>query len=277
MSNPTITALNSFSVLRFSGAKAQEFLQGQVTCDMRSLSEHGHYSPAACCDHRGRMFANFWVVNWQNDFLFILPKSLSDIVKNHLQKFAVFSKVGITIENDFFIAEQHQTTTDPFLLAAMEARAPASRAGSHTTANAIYISLPNKDRHLILAKNNPFSNITINQDETTWRKNNITDQLAILCDKTSLLFTPQMINLEKQGGVSFTKGCYVGQEIVARTQHLGILKRHLHRLTVKNNGDLLPGDLLKNKNGDNIGVIVESIALDHHTFDILAVIEDRYQ
>ena len=273
MSIPTLTALNSFSVLRFSGAKTQDFLQGQLTCDMRPLSEHGNYSFAACCDHRGRMFANFWVVNWQNDFLFILPKSLSDIVKNHLQKYAVFSKVKIVIENDFFIAELHQTATDPLSLAAMETRAPAS----HTTSNVIYISLPNKNRYLILADNNPFSDITLNHDETVWQKNNIADELAILCDKTSLLFTPQMINLEKLGGVSFTKGCYVGQEIVARTQHLGILKRHLHQLTINNNDALFPGNPLKNTNDENIGVIVESIALDQHTFAVLAVIEDRYQ
>lgn len=257
MSNPTITALNSFSVLRFSGVKTQEFLQGQLTCDMRVLSKHGHYSLAACCDHRGRMFANFWVVNWQNDFLFILPNSLSDIVKNHLQKFAVFSKVKITTEAHFFIAELNN-----FLL---------------EKNNGVYISLPSKNRYLILAEKNPFSEIIIHSDETVWKKNNITDQLAILCDKTSLLFTPQMINLEKLGGVSFTKGCYVGQEIVARTQHLGILKRHLHRLTIKNNIDLLPGDSLKNENGDNIGVIVEAISPDNHTTDVLAVIEDRYK
>lgn len=277
MVTKTITALTRFSVLRFSGEKTQEFLQGQLTCDIPSLSEHGQHSLAACCDHRGRMFANFWVVNWHSDFLFILPKNLSDIVKNHLQKYAVFSKVSISAEDTFFIAELHQTATTPLSLVAIEARAPASRAATNNKSNVIYILLPNINRYLILAESNPFPNIRINHDETIWKKNNIADQLAILCDKTSLLFTPQMINLEKLGGVSFTKGCYVGQEIVARTQHLGTLKRHLHQLTVKNNGDLFPGDDLKNQKGDVIGVIVESVSLDDHMFDVLAVIEDRYQ
>lgn len=273
MLTKTITALNSFSVLRFSGAKTQDFLQGQLTCDMRLLSEHGSYSHAACCDHRGRMFANFWVVNWQQDFLFILPKSLCEILKNHLQKYAVFSKVKITIENDFFIAElQMFSRTLPHRLLTVPEK------------QLICILLPSENRYLIFAENScallhtflKEPEITIHSDETLWQQNNIADQLAILCDKTSLLFTPQMINLEKLGALSFTKGCYVGQEIVARTQHLGILKRHLHRLTVKNRAHLFPGDPLKNENGDNIGVVVESISLDHETYDVLAVIEDRY-
>lgn len=254
MSNFAITALTSLTTLRFSGAKAQDFLQGQLTCDMRLLTEHGKYLFAACCDHRGRMIANFWVVRYHDDYLFILPTSVSDILKKHLTKFAVFSKVIITKDNHFFIAEcVHEKNKIP---------------------DAIFISLPSNQRCLILSEKNPYP--IIHHDETSWRKNNITDQLAILCDKISLLFTPQMIGLEKLGGVSFTKGCYVGQEIVARTQHLGILKRHLHRLTLKNNSLLFSGDPLKNNNGEAIGVVVDAVSLDDHTIDVLAVIEDRY-
>ena len=86
-----LTVLSSLTALKFAGSKTQEFLQGQLTCDMRALSQHGAHSLAACCDHRGRMLANFWVVNWYNDFLLILPKSLSETLKNHLQKYAGFS------------------------------------------------------------------------------------------------------------------------------------------------------------------------------------------
>src|SRR3990167_11458294 len=100
---PNLTILNSFSALKFTGAKTQEFLQGQLTCDMRELSAHGSHSLAAVCDHRGRMLANFWVINWHNDFLLILPRSLSDTVKNHLQKYAQFSKVIISNADHFFI------------------------------------------------------------------------------------------------------------------------------------------------------------------------------
>lgn len=257
-SDVTTTAVNvltQLTVVRLTGEKTQSFLQGQLTCDMQLLSQHGQAAFAACCDHRGRMMANFWVVKWFDDFLLIVPESITDFFKKHLQKYAVFSKVALTIENHFFIAE--------------------GRDADKENHSVVCISLSN-DRTLILAEKNPFPDVNLSQDEIIWRKNNIADELAILCDKTSLLFTPQMIGLEKRGGVSFTKGCYVGQEIIARTQHLGTLKRHLHRFTVTHHDNLSPGDALKNKNNETMGVVIDALSLNDHVFDVLAVIEDRY-
>lgn len=250
-----LTKLNSFTVLKFSGEKTQTFLQGQLTCDMRELSLHGAHSFAAVCDHKGRMLANFWVINWHNDFLLILPKALSEIVKNHLQKYAVFSKVIISQSENFFIAEVNHEITDKN--------------------SAIFIQLPSTHRYLIVAEENPFPTLPINTDETDWKKNNIHDQLCILYPETSLLFTPHMIALEKLGGVSFTKGCYVGQEIVARTHYLGTSKRHLHRLKIPSNQLVKPGDDLKNNQNESIGVVVEAANFTKSEYEILAVIQDQ--
>lgn len=255
----SVIILNSFTTLKFSGEKAQVFLQGQLTCDMQKISQHGDYSFAAVCDHKGRMIANFWVVKWQNDFLFILPDNITDIVKNHLEKYAVFSKVNIARENKFYI---FALTLPRELL-------------KEQLSNAITIQLPNKNREIILVEKNNFLNTEINSDETIWKKNNIADELCILYPETSLLFTPQMINLEKLGGVSFTKGCYVGQEIIARTEHLGTLKRHLHSLKVQSDQMLNPGYPLKNSKNEVIGVVVEAVKFTENTYEILAVIQDQ--
>ncbi|MDP1573580.1 MAG: folate-binding protein [Coxiellaceae bacterium] len=212
----------SFSTLKFSGVKTQDFLQGQLTCDIHLLSEHGKYSLAACCDHRGRMIANFWVIQWHDDFLFILPETMCDITKTHLEKYAAFSKVIIT-------------KTD--------------------CKDAIY--------HVL------------NTAESTWHQKNIAKGLCILQPKTSLLFTPQMINLEKLGGVSFDKGCYVGQEIVARTEHLGTLKRHLQHFTIESTSPINAGDPFI-KDTIEIGIIADAIALEKNCYEVLAVIEDRF-
>ena len=219
---PMNSQLLDFSILRFSGEKTQTFLQGQLTCDMRLLSKHGQYSLAACCDHRGRMIANFWVLKWHDDFLFILPENMNDIVKNHLQKYAVFSKVMIT----------------PY---------ECKEAIAHV----------------------------LNGHHNNYHQKNIEHGLCLLQPKTSLLFTPQMINLDKFGGVSFDKGCYVGQEIVARTEHLGTLKRHLHHLQIESDSPLNPGDPLI-KNNNEIGTIADAIEIKKNHYEVLAVIEDRY-
>ena len=247
---PMNSQLLDFSILRFSGEKTQTFLQGQLTCDMRLLSDHGKYSLAACCDHRGRMIANFWVVKWQDDFLFILPKNMIDITKNHLQKYAMFSKVLISEDNSISIIE----TKEP----------------CETSLEKICIILPNGKRHIILT---PTADTHTESD--AFKKQNINDGLCILQPKTSLLFTPQMINLDKFGGVSFDKGCYVGQEIVARTEHLGTLKRHLHHLQIESDSPLNPGDPLI-KNNNEIGTIADAIEIKKNHYEVLAVIEDRY-
>jgi folate-binding protein YgfZ len=98
-------------------------------------------------------------------------------------------------------------------------------------------------------------------------------EMAFVFGETSLLFTPQMIAWEKQGGVSFEKGCYLGQEIVARTQHLGKLKRHLHRfechITLSS-----PGDKLLDNDDKAVGVICDAISVGHKVLG-LAVIQDK--
>ena len=221
---PLSEHLSTFTTLKFTGEKTQTFLQGQLTCDMLALSDHGANSLAAVCDHRGRMIANFWVLNWQNDFLFILSKSLSQTVSDHLKKYAIFSKVIITEDNNFLITESYD-----------ELSITISDTG---------VTVPNLQRR-------------------------IKEGICILCNKTSLLFTPQMINLEKLGGVSFSKGCYVGQEIVARTQHLGKLKKHLHRLQIHSDHPLNSGDEIEN------GVIVAVVKIAESNYDVLAVMQDQ--
>lgn len=93
----------------------------------------------------------------------------------------------------------------------------------------------------------------------------ITREIALILPATSEQFTPQMINLQKLGGVSFNKGCYLGQEIVARTEHLGKLKRHLRKLILDEEKN--PGDEIED------GVIV-NVAQDSDKWQALAVLRE---
>lgn len=255
-----ITQLRSFTTLQFSGAKTQEFLQGQLTCDMRDVSSHGAFSLAACCDHRGRMIANFWVINDHDTFLFLLPTSMCDIVKNHLAKYAPFSKVTMAQNDTYFIYSLF--LSEPTL-------------HKMDFEQVIRISLFSDERYLLISQKKLFSDSIVDTNEIEFKKNNIQENLCILYPETSLLFTPQMIGLEKLGGVSFEKGCYVGQEIVARTQHLGTLKRHLHQLKIQSDQSVNVGDTLKNSENVDCGVVTESVKITENSYQILAVIQDQ--
>jgi len=250
-------SLPHYSVIQVAGNNAQTFLQGQLTCDMRPLSQHGHYSLAACCDHRGRMIANFWVVKWRDDFLIILPESMSSILMKRLGQYAPLSRVQLKSGLDHLA-----------ILFCHDHKPP------ETHDHSVAITLPNQNRHLLIGNREQLPTQGVNEDDDHWRAQNIIDGLVMIYPETSLLFLPQMINLQNLGGISFEKGCYVGQEIIARTQHLGTLKRHLQRLTLLQNSSPKPGEILKNYAEKPMGIVVEAVKIQEGKIDALAVIQD---
>lgn len=111
--------------------------------------------------------------------------------------------------------------------------------------------------------------------ENTWRALNIDVGLAWIYPQTTASLIPQMINLQRWGGaLSFTKGCYIGQEIIARTHYLGKLKRHLYRADVICQTLPASGDELKNQNNQNVGIIIEAASKRNKEHELLAVILD---
>ena len=110
--------------------------------------------------------------------------------------------------------------------------------------------------------------------ENVWRTLNVEIGLVWIYPQTTAILIPQMINLQRWGALSFTKGCYTGQEIIARTHYRGKLKRHLYHANVSCQILLEPGDELKNQNGQNVGVIVEVALKENKEYTLLAVIQD---
>ncbi|WP_244896973.1 YgfZ/GcvT domain-containing protein [Candidatus Coxiella mudrowiae] len=110
--------------------------------------------------------------------------------------------------------------------------------------------------------------------ENAWRALNINVGLAWIYPKTTASLIPQMINLQRWGALSFTKGCYMGQEIIARTHYLGKLKRHLYRADVICQTLPASGDELKNQKNQNVGIIIEVASKGNKEYELLAVILD---
>lgn len=108
--------------------------------------------------------------------------------------------------------------------------------------------------------------------ENEWNEALIDASIALIEPKTSGIFTPQMLNWQKHGGVSFTKGCFLGQEVVARTEHLGQLKRHLQHITLNCAETHEPGDALHNSEQEAIGLICTKQSSNRMG---LAVLQDR--
>ncbi len=278
--------LNHLGCITISGPDANTFLQGQVTCDMNLVSA-SQASPGAVCDHKGRMLANFWIYLMPNEsmkYQLILSHSLVAPLLEHLQKYAAFSKATLEdASSDYSINCYTGPNVAEELARCVDYQNPIATDTLHSVFNGAqttFINIPGElKRYLavlrkkdIIEHQEHHNSTTINCTEEQWQSDNIEAGVVLLETKTSGLFTPQMINLQLLGGVSFKKGCYVGQEVVARTEYLGKLKRHLYRARVKNTAAV--GDDITDEKDQTLGVVT-SVAIDDGHTDLLCVLQDR--
>lgn len=268
--NYWINLNNYFSLIQIDGPDATKFLQGQLTTDMNGMDEE-HALLSACCDPKGRVQANFWIFKEASSYFLVLPSPMQEKTLTHLKKYAVFSKVRLDALDQ---AWQIVSLSKP--LSADE------KQNSDVISRIFAPSSGIKPRQMIIGLSqsiekfkNHLSPDYLEQTIHDWSNANIYDRIAFIYPNTSGLFIPQMIDLQLLDGVSFTKGCFIGQEIIARTQHLGILKRHLHRGEIETTQTLEPGAEIYNSQKQVVGVIAEIAQSTLNKYNVLAVIEDR--
>ena len=206
------------SYIKLSGPDSSKFLQGQVSCDMDSLSPSNSIGGAHCTP-KGRMVFLFTAHgDADGDIILDVHPSVMDSALASLKKYAVFFKTEITDVSDSYLSSQRQLSDLERL-----------RAGH-----------------------------------------------AEVVGETIDMFIPQMLNLDALGYLNFKKGCYTGQEIVARAHYRGAVKRRMHHLALTIDRVPTPGDEIKNSDGKNIGNIASAVRADDSKVEILAVINDKY-
>ncbi len=265
---PCFAAIHSFTAVHVNGVNAAKFLQGQLTGDILTLSPRSA-TLSACCDQKGRMIANFWVGRIEDDYFLFMPRSMSAQLIAHLQKYAVFSKVILNEQNDWAIfnycgQQLPNFKTDNFIHTQLAVL-------TQNTQLHWFIGKPELMIEVWKCLQNFATEICEEAIQYAW----ILAHLVFLQPTTMNLFLPQMLELEKLGGVSFNKGCYVGQEVVARTQHLGQLKRHLQKMHVDSTQAPLVGEALHDGQGQQVGHVA-AVSLDPKPgYLLLCVIQDH--
>lgn len=215
-----------FVILKITGDDASRFLQGQLTCNIDELADQSA-SIAAFCNAKGRVISTLLVIKTETDFLLILPSTLVETVRKKLQMYVLRSKVTIQVPTDLQIIG----------LASGLNKADSPTSEQHFTCEAdhglLFVRMPSKSpRYLCVGSVDTIESALPKDLQTAssneWQYLDISSGMPWFEITRSEQYIPQMLNIEKLGGISFTKGCYTGQEIVARTHYLGQAKRQLH-------------------------------------------------
>ena len=228
--------LPDLTVLRATGPDAVTFLQGQFTHDTRLLAD-GRTQLAACNTSHGRVIAIVRLRQTDDAIYLLLPSELAAKVLTHLRKFVLRAKVALVHAHDLQVGAIVTGSTDSgTALAKFEEGAmtmsPVPLSGSTEVVTFQYAP----GREIVAAPPaawRAISGLSLTRPSPRaageWLAADIRAGLPQVFATTSEQFVPQMLNLDVIDGISFTKGCYSGQEIVARTQNLGRIKRRTLR------------------------------------------------
>lgn len=255
------TCLPFFGVVRVSGEDRASFLHGQLSNDINHLNEN-----TACYatynTPKGRVLANMIVLNRGEDLLLIMAQDLTEAIIKRLRMFVLRAKVIFEPLPDFAVAGELDETASPSPAAEPALSFPAQAD------NGVYtITLPHSGRLKIGE-----AGLLPEYDaaaENAWNLHEIRSGYAWISTATKETAVAQMLNQHIIGGVHFKKGCYPGQEIIARAQYRGQVKRGL---AVLSGNSAAEAGILLAADGEEAGIVLDNVQ-DSENFTALAVIK----
>lgn len=256
------TLLPFFGVVRVSGEDRQTFLHGQLSNDINNL-QTGQACYATYNTPKGRVIANMIVVNRGGDLLLIMAQDLLEATVKRLRMFVLRAKAVFEILEDYAVGAELEASAEP--LAAQEPN--LAFAAQQDSDGICSIALPHGGILRIAPETAlpPYDAAA----ESAWRLHEIRSGYPWICAATKETAVAQMLNQHIIGGVHFKKGCYPGQEIIARAQYRGQVKRGLAVLS--GNSAVEAGTLLT-ADGEEAGIVLDSVQ-DSENFTALTVIK----
>jgi len=268
--------LQDTGIVRVSGPDAVKFLQGQLSNDVASLSAQqsllaGYHNP------QGRTIAVLRLVQWNaNEILIALPRELAATVAARLAKYVLRAKAKVADESaswrvvgliDAGPADGADSTTDLPITVGTQGR----------DEDAVFVRVGDQPpRWLAIspaagaaAAASPVLDYTP-VDAATWQRLEVAAGQPQVYAATSEEFVAQMLNLDALGGIAFDKGCYTGQEVIARAHYRGRVKRRMQRFVSRGACQLSPGDAGRLPDGRTFKVVLSAPLADGRC-DFLAV------
>lgn len=300
--------LEDYSLILVRGPESEKFLQGQCTCDFSRLtintdkaklsdSEQQVFLHGAHCNHKGRMLCSFVAAKINHDTIALrLHQSVEQTALVALKKYATFSKVTLTAANDlgiFGVCGPEAEALCASLLSVNSEKLPSeNRAAQFDGATVLCHSIKQYEVWLTqeklhdmvpsLNKNSAIENLEVQKTSNLWRLQNIARGIGEVTSNITESLIPQEINFQLVDGISFSKGCYTGQEVVARMHYRAHLKKHMYRgilpvTTPPNVGaSLFESEEVAQSDAPKIrGSIVTVARSDEHHCEFLALCDDN--
>lgn len=275
--------LSHFGLISAAGEDASAFLQGQLTNDVRKVSEE-HSQLSAYCSPKGRILADFRLFKRDGTFYLRMPQELLQPTLERLRKYVLMSKVTLEDASPSLARMGLSGPNAERLLGSGLRSVPTAPDDVIQAAGLTVLRVPGPHPRFeiygtaqqlkeLWQRFSPHAN-PVGAD--AWALLDIRGGIPTIYSATSEAFVPQMVNLHLTEGVSFRKGCYPGQEVVARMQYLGKLKRRMYLAHVPGPTRPMPGDELYSshtESGQGTGKVVDARPAPEEGYDLLAVVQ----
>lgn len=285
MSGPVLADLSHFALIEASGPQAREFLNNQSTNDVSQLSD-GRAMYAGYCSPKGRLLANFllWQQKPDGPFILQLDAGLRESVHKRLSMYVLRAKVRLAQASEQLTCLGLRGAGAQDLLCSAVGQPAATTMGIARFGEVLVVTL-DIDRYEIVL---PAAQARALWDALAararpvgppvWRWFDIRAGIPWISPRTQDQFVPQMANFDRIGALAYGKGCYPGQEIVARTHYLGRLKRRMYVGHVDGGAGPsgpMPGDELFSVDfgEQSCGMVVNAAPAPDGGWDVLAVVQ----
>lgn len=212
-----LLGLPHLTVIAVSGQDAKTFLQGQLSYDVERLSP-ARIELASCNSAQGRVQAVIWLLERSEGVFLLVPSSMTDLLLTRLRKYVLRAKVRIEAA-----ADRYQ------IGGAIGASLDVAPRTHQEIDGRSWIQWPGETPRVLCLADTSHPLPTTTEFSADWRRVDIASALPQVYPETHEAFVAQMLNLDVLGGISFDKGCYAGQEIIARTHYRGTIKRRMFR------------------------------------------------
>lgn len=254
------TSLPFFAIVRVSGDDRATFLHGQLSNDIQNL-QPGQACYATYNTPKGRVLANMIVLNRGNDILLAMAADVAETIVKKLRMYVLRAKAVFDILPDYAVAAELDGDAQPVIAAE-----PTLAFAAENQNNVWQISLPHTGRLKIGAADKlPEHDAAA---ENAWNLHEIRSGYAWICAATKETTVAQMLNQHIIGGVHFRKGCYPGQEIIARAQYRGQVKRGL---AVLSGGSLEAAGVEVRADGAEAGQILNTALTDNGSLSLAVI------